>query len=75
MKVLCVKDTILSIKGIITIHEWFLTIGTWYEVQDDDINSYYIIVNDRGVRCQYFKEFFKTLGEIRKEKLEKIKQL
>jgi hypothetical protein len=47
-----------------------LTIGKSYLVIDDDV--YYYITNDLNYKWFYCKELFKTLFEIRNEKIDKL---
>ena len=60
-KVKCIDD-----KG------WYLTIGKIYEVIQLNGNDDYIIINDKGEKLWYEKEYFISLSEIRNEKINKL---
>jgi hypothetical protein len=61
-KVVCINN-----KGF----EKWLTIGKHYEILEEWEYDYYII-NDINWHGWYFKEWFKTLSEIRNEKIDKL---
>jgi hypothetical protein len=62
MKVVCIDND----------NDWFyLTIGKVYEVII--VSDFgYILINDISIKCNYRKEYFKTLSEIRNEKIDKL---
>lgn len=70
MKVICIAGSEINV-GV------ELTVGKEYEVIDfiNLIRSedYYKIINDRGYFSYYNRNRFKTINEIRIEKLKKIK--
>ena len=60
MKVVCMDDYYISLR-----------IGKTYTVIKEDLNGY-AIINDYNVDCWYNKKFFKSLSEIRNEKIDKL---
>ena len=62
----------MKVKCINNGKEWRdITISKTYEVID--INQFgYLIINDCGHKLRYEKECFKTLSEIRNEKIDKL---
>jgi GH43 family beta-xylosidase len=69
MKVLCVNNTNLSLS---------LTVGKWYEVFDGDdapimvYSGSYVVIADRGNYTRLSMRHFKTLEELRNEKLSEL---
>ena len=61
MKVVCIKN-----NGL-----YDLTIGKPYVVIKETMMSY-VIISDHKFENWYFKEYFKTLSEIRNEKIDKL---
>ena len=61
MKVFCVNN-----------HASSLTIGKWYDVGDRNFSTLYDIINDNGIQWAYPKFQFKTVDELREEKLDKL---
>ena len=62
MKVKCINN-----KGHL-----YITIGKTYEVVSIDADGDYIIIDDNGHDWWYQKQYFKTLSEIRNEKIERL---
>ena len=48
----------------------YLTVDKTYEVIEDD--NWYWIINDKGIEDWYPKELFKTLAEMRNDKINKL---
>lgn len=79
MKVLCIKN---KSDGMKKESEYFLnniTVGKYYEVTKEyylwvlgGTAKYYAIYNDQGFLINYEAKLFKTLSEIRREKLIKL---
>ena len=69
MKVVCVDNTNVSLS---------LSVGKWYEVFEGDdapITVYsgsYVVITDRGNYTRLSDRYFKTLEEIRNEKLKEL---
>ena len=61
MKVKCINDYWL----------FYLTIGKTYEVISENAWRY-IIIDDTGEDNRYLVEWFKTLSELRNEKIDKL---
>ena len=61
----------MKVKCIGNVGESNLTIGKTYEVTRKDENLYWII-NDKGIEDWYPKELFKTLAEMRNDKINKL---
>ena len=62
MKVKCFKQDIFD----------KLTIGKTYDVIKIDDDGNYYIIDDIGYELRYLKEHFKSLSEIRNEKINKL---
>jgi hypothetical protein len=74
MKVICISGTTKNVDNYNGLIE--LTFGKEYEVVEFDVriqSEYYKIINDLGYLSYYNKNRFKTISEIRIEKLKKIK--
>ena len=69
MKVLCVDNTNVSLS---------LSVGKWYEVFEggdaptETSSGSYIIISDRGNPTKISRWYFKTLEELRNEKLKEL---
>jgi hypothetical protein len=62
----------MKVKCIINNGYW-ITFGEIYEVIHIYPNgNYIIIINNRGYKWKYPKKYFKTLSEIRNEKINKL---
>ena len=60
MKVVCISNKCMTIE-----------VGETYDVINED-DYRYEIINDYGVKCWREKEMFKSLSEIRNEKIDKL---
>jgi hypothetical protein len=49
-----------------------LTIGKWYRVVDEG-EDYYTIIWKDGYKANLSKQYFKTLQQIRRDKLDQLK--
>ena len=63
--------TLLSAPKKLTIGKWYKTLESVSEHYMHVVlsNKYYHIENDDGVKCLYPAYYFKTLDEVRNEKL------
>jgi hypothetical protein len=52
-------------------HNYYLTIGKIYDVMNESVDVYWII-NDLDKIDWYYKDWFKTVAEIRNEKIDKL---
>jgi hypothetical protein len=68
MKVLAIRDYVSSTG-------WYITEGEWYAcddiVFDESCNEYFysIVCDDQGEECLYGVDYFKTIEQLRNEKL------
>ena len=53
-------------------HGCDLTIGKTYDVVRFHKGGGYVVINDRDIETWYWSEWFKTLSEIRNEKIERL---
>ncbi len=63
MKVLCVNNTYV---------ELVVTIGKWYETKEYIPDFQYLIKDDKNFWIAMDKEHFKTLDEVREDKLKEL---
>lgn len=77
MKVICVNtdfepaSDIYSCKWTSFSESLMLTIGKWYQV--DAVGSdYYTVIVNKGYRANLSKSYFKTVEELREDKLAEI---
>jgi hypothetical protein len=76
MKMVCI-DRVVCINNIAGVglrsYKLNVTVDKWYDVieYDDDgrFSSTCWIINDSGEKARYTKKYFKTLSELREEKL------
>ncbi len=71
------KVIAIEAAGFITINKCYNVIGygKWSMPDLSEIHNYYTIIDDRNQEVNYETSFFKTLSEIRKEKLKKLEGL
>jgi hypothetical protein len=76
MKVICVTNdhsgewSSLGDQNLILAYD-MLTIGQWYEVLEEH-DTYYTIDWKGGYKANLSKSYFKTIDEIREEKLNQL---
>ena len=67
MKVVCIKN-----DNFIYGCYCDLTIGETYYIIDISINGNYQIIDDTGYKHYFYKEWFKTVSELRNDKINKL---
>lgn len=72
MMVICIKNSYLDWGGGICKHD--ITIGKEYDayIAAYESNSYYVVINDDGIKNAYPLTYFITLEEYRNKKLGEI---
>jgi len=63
MKVLCVSNTYVGLS---------ITIGKWYEVRKDTSGECFIVKDDKERWAVLNQTYFKTIEDIRDEKLNEL---
>lgn len=63
MRVLCINDQYLGLS---------ITKGKWYEVVHPDNNSSTTIIGNRGTQVTIASSNFRTLDQLREEKLKEL---
>jgi hypothetical protein len=70
MKVLCFTYDYVGPYSSFSVRD-FVKIGEWYDVYENE--DWYTIYSKSGfVKCNLAKDYFKTVDEIRKEKLNNL---
>jgi len=69
MKVICVTKDYIGEWSTFSSHE-LLTIGKWYDVEEYE--DYYTISWKGGYEANLSKSYFKTIDQIREEKLNRL---
>jgi hypothetical protein len=70
MKVICVTNDYSGEWSSFSAYD-MLTIGQWYEVLEEH-DTYYTIDWKGGYKANLSKSYFKTIDEIREEKLNQL---
>ena len=70
MKVLCVTYDYFGKYSSFSASK-MITIGEWYEVVEEH-NGHYTIIWNNGYKANLAKDYFKTVSQIRQEKLDQL---
>jgi len=70
MKVVCFTKDYIGRWSSFSAHE-LLTIGKWYDVTNEG-PDYYTIIWNNGYEANLSKSYFKTLQQLRQDKLIKL---
>jgi hypothetical protein len=70
MKVVCVTTDYIGIWSS-SSSKLMLTIGKWYDVVDGG-DDFYTIIWNNGYQANLAKSYFKTIEEIRQDKLNEL---
>jgi hypothetical protein len=70
MKVLCVTNDFNGKWSSFSSHD-MIKIGNWYDVANEG-DDYYTIIWDSGYEANLSKEYFKTVEQLREEKLNEL---